>query len=205
MPNIVVIDDFVDYAEMAAGPLRAAGHNVMLMISPIDFDAVLDFTPHVISVGLYRQVVAFDRPIRDFKTDVLGYGPLMEMERYPVIQAVPIALLGGALQEHDVPTRLRYDLFLVLPRDITLYVPRIEALAALKKRRRLSAHNCPNPSCGARLAEVGRGGRDLFCPRCGTGVTVDGDMWHYMSPNGTHTITIPIPPVRHRPFPPLDG
>lgn len=193
MARVVVIDDYQAYAEMAAAPLRAAGHEVLLMVQPIDVEALLAFKPDVISVGLYRQEIAFERPIQDFERDVLGYKPIRQLEHQPAVWSVPIALVGSALHERDVPTSLRYDLFLVFPRDIERYADRIEALAGLDKRRRLSGHTCPNPDCDARLAEVGDAGVDLYCPRCGTGVTLDGRQWHYRLPDADRTVTAPLP------------
>lgn len=192
MSRIAVVDDYEEYAEMMAAPLRVAGHEVLIEVNEeggLDFDRILGFEPQVVSVGLYRKEIAFDRPVEDFGRDVLGAAPVRAMEGYPAIQAVPIALVGSALQEHDVPTTLRYDLFLVMPRDIKLYVPRIEALAALKKRRKLSPYVCPLEACRGRLVHIGNGEIDLYCPRCGTGVTVEGDRIHYLEAGTTSTET----------------
>ena len=101
-------------------------------------------------------------------------------------------LIGSALHEQDVPTRLRYDAFLVLPRDIKLYPAKVAELVGIEKRRKLSPYTCPNGTCRARLAVVGDTGRDLFCPRCGTGVAVDDDRCHYLLPGAIATRTSPL-------------
>lgn len=198
--RVVVLNDYEEYAEMAAAPLRHAGHTVLVAVAPLDFDGILAFKPDVIAVGIFRREEAFDRPITDFERDVLGARPIRELEGYPAITAVPIAIAATGLHEQDVPTTLRYDLFLVLPRDIKQYVPRIEALGAQPKRRRLSRCVCPMGDCRSRLFRIGPDDRDLYCPRCGAGVAVTGDGCVYTLPESpTHAIRAPLsaiePPV----------
>lgn len=183
MARMVVMDDEQIYAQMLAAPLKEQGHEVMIAIHPVDFNRVIDFQPDVVSVGLSRRERAFNRPIVDFDRDVLGSKPLRDLEDYPAMQAVPLVLVGTGLFEEDVPTSLRYDLFLVIPRDLSLYVERMVEATKQKKRRRLGPYVCPNESCRSRLAEVGdTRHRDLYCPRCGMGVAIDGDTCHYAMP-----------------------
>lgn len=177
MARMVIINDFGEYAEMDAAPLRERGHEVLLQITEggrsVDFERVVDFGPGVISVGLYRNEQAFDRPIRSFEEDVLGYVPIKQMEAYPAIRVVPLLFLGHCLRPEDVPTTLPYDAFLVLPRDIKQYVPTMEELATkVKSRRKLSGYVCPN--CGSRLFFTANR-NDLFCPRCHTAVSIIDD------------------------------
>lgn len=174
LARMVIINDFEEYAQMDAAPLRQRGHDVLIQITEdarrVDFERIVDFGPGVISVGLYRQEQAFDRPIRSFEEDVLGYVPIRQMEEYPAIRVVPLLLVGHCIREEDVPTLLPYDIFLVLPTDIKLYVPKMEELATkVKSRRKLSGYLCPN--CGSRLVfTVNR--IELFCPRCHTAVSI---------------------------------
>lgn len=191
--RVVVIDDYEEYADMVAAPLRHAGHTVLTTTSPVDFDRVLAFQSEVIAVGIFRQEIAFDRPIRDFEQDVLGAKPIRELESYPAITAVPIAIAATGLHEQDVPTTLRYDLFLTLPRDIKEYVPRLEALARQPRRRQLSDYVCPNDACRSRLFHVGSGGQDLYCPRCGAGVAMTATGILYTLPdNPRRSIDAPL-------------
>ena len=171
MARVALIDDYLEYAEMAAAPLRVAGHETMAAIVPIDFERILKFEPNVISVGLYRKEIAFNRPIEHWEEDVLGYEPLKEMERYPAIGLIPIILIGSALEEQDVPTTVNYDLFLSFPRDLHLYLPKVEELAStVKTNRKISGYVCP--WCGSRLVYHRAPARDLFCPRCHTAVAI---------------------------------
>lgn len=174
MARMVIINDFAEYAEMDAAPLRLRGHEVLIQVTeagrPVDFERVVDFGPGVISVGLYRNEQAFDRPIRSLEADILGYVPIRQMEAYPAIRVVPLLLLGHCIREQDVPTTLSYDRFLVLPRDIKHYVPNMEELATkVKSRRKLSGYVCPN--CESRLVFTVND-HELFCPRCHTAVSV---------------------------------
>jgi CheY-like chemotaxis protein len=203
--RVVVIDDFEEFADMAAAPLRRAGHTVLIATAPVDFGSVLAFRPDVIAIGIFRQDVAFDRPIRDFEQDVLGAKPIRELEGYPAITAVPIAIAATGLHEQDVPTTLRYDLFLTLPRDIKAYVPRLEALARQPRRRQLSEYVCPNGACRSRLFQVGSGGQDLYCPRCGAGVAMTADGILYTLPeNPERAIAAPLSAI-DAPTAPFDG
>lgn len=185
--RIVVIDDFKEYAEMTATPLRQAGHEVLTMASeegPLEIERLIQFGPQAIVVGLYRNAQAFDRPIVDWTQDVLGYTPLSQLEKDPTINVLPIMLVGGGLREADIPTTLAYDLFLVFPRDIKLYVPKMEELITkVRTRRKMSAYLCP--SCGGRLTYVQGHANDLFCLRCHTAVAlVDGEDAVVLSPSG---------------------
>lgn len=175
MAKICVIDDFEEYAEMLAAPLRQVGHEVLTAVAEqeygVDFERVIRFGPRVITIGLYRNQMAFNRPIQDISKDVLGYVPLTEMEKYPAINAIPILLIGNALEEGDIPTKLPYDAFLVFPRDIKRLIRTIDELSKLKTRRRISRYVCPK--CGSRLTFAASStDRDLFCPRCHTVVAI---------------------------------
>lgn len=175
MAKICVVDDFQEYADMIAAPLRQAGHEVMTQVTEqgggLDFERMISFGPQVITVGLYRNHVAFNRHVQDIRADVLGYVPLTEMEKYPAINAIPILLIGSALEEDDIPTRVRYDAFLVLPRDIKRLISTVNELANLKARRRISRYVCP--TCGSRLTfSSAAQEKDLFCPRCHTAVAI---------------------------------
>jgi hypothetical protein len=185
--RIIVIDDFREYAEMTATPLRQAGHQVMAMASeegPLDFEQLIQYGPQAIVVGLYRNADAFDRPIGDWTRDVLGYTPLTQMEKYPAINLMPIMLIGGGVLETDIPTTLSYDLFLVFPKDIKLYVPKMEELVTMvKTRRKISEYLCP--SCGNRLTFSKDQSKDLFCLRCHTAVAVvEGEDAVVLYPSG---------------------
>lgn len=175
LARVCVIDDYQEYAEMVAAPLRQAGHEVMTQVVEaergIDFEQIIRFCPQVITVGLYRNQAAFNRPVQDISKDVLGYVPLTQMEQYPAINAMPILFIGNALEEHDVPTKVRYDAFLVFPRDIKLLIRTVEELAHLKVRRQISRYICP--TCGSRLTFPSFATeQDLFCPRCHTVVAI---------------------------------
>jgi uncharacterized protein YbaR (Trm112 family) len=175
MAKVCVIDDFEEYAQMTAAPLQQAGHEVMTQVSEkegeVDFERVISFGPNVVTVGLYRNQIAFNRPIKDISEDVLGYVPLTEMEKYPAINAIPILLIGNALEEQDIPTTVGYDAFLVFPRDIKILLKTVEELAHAKVRRRISGYVCP--TCGGRLTFSASGReQDLFCPRDHTVIAI---------------------------------
>lgn len=171
MAKVYILDDLQETIDILAPPLRDAGHDVMTDISPIDFERIMRFRPDVITLNLYRKLEAFDRPIQSIESDVLGFIPLMEMERYPAISVIPIILLGNCLQEKDVPTSINYDLFLSFPRDVTLYLPKVVEIAAtVKSRRKISTYVCPR--CGSRLTFTLNREDDLFCPRCHTAVAI---------------------------------
>lgn len=171
MSKIAILDDFVEYAQMAAAPLKQAGHETLIALAPIDFERVLDFGPDVVVLGLYRKAHAFDRPIESLESDVLGFAPLVEMERYPAINVLPIVLLGHGVSEQDLETTVKYDAFLTFPRDVARYPATIEEVAGKNKsRRKISGYVCP--TCGGRLTFSREPARDLFCPRDGTVVAV---------------------------------
>lgn len=197
MAKIALFNDFPEYAEMIAAPLRGAGHEVLIELVPIDFNRVLHFGPQVISVALYRKEQAFDRPIRNPIDDIMGYTSLLQMESYPAVEVIPILLTGNAVQEKDVPTGLNYDAFLVFPGDIQKLLPTIEHLAKKQKtRRKISGYVCPK--CGGRLVFT-TSEKDLFCPRCHTAVAVVGNEGcMFMTPDGQQescTLDQLIPPA----------
>lgn len=178
MARIAVLDDYEDYLLMVSAPLLRAGHQVYRHATengPIDFERLIAFEPQVVSVALYRLRAAFDRPVRNLGEDILGYEPLMEMERYPAIQLIPTLIIGNGLQEKDVPTSLHYDAFLVLPDDIKRYEPTVADLAnVVKSRRKISRFLCPK--CRGRLTYIRQPVIDLFCPRCHCAVSlIDGE------------------------------
>ena len=180
MTKVCVIDDYEAYAQLVAAPLRQAGHEVETQVTEkegeIDFEQVIGFSPNVITVGLYRNPIAFNRPIQDLSRDVLGYVPLTAMEKYPAINAIPILLIGNAIEEQDIPTTVGYDAFLVFPRDIKRLLKTVDELATMKVRRRISRYVCP--TCGSRLTYSASGpgqDQDLFCPRDHTVVAIIDD------------------------------
>jgi len=171
MAKVYILDDLQETVDILAPPLRDEGHEIMTDIAPIDFERIMRFKPDVITLNLYRKLEAFDRPIESLEADVLGFIPLVEMERYPAISVIPIILLGNCLQEKDVPTSINYDLFLSFPRDATLYLPKVVEIAAtVKSRRKISRYICPR--CGSRLTFTATRQDDLFCPRCHTAVAI---------------------------------
>lgn len=171
MSKVMILDDLQETVQLLAPPLIGQGHEVLTDISPIDFERLMTFRPDVITVNLYRRLEAFDRPITNMEADVIGFEPLVEMERYPAVSLIPIILLGNCLQEKDVPTTVNYDLFLSIPRDIALYIPKvIEIATTVKSRRRISRYTCPK--CRSRLTHTDKWKGDLFCPRCHTAVAI---------------------------------
>lgn len=174
MARVVILDDLQETIDVLEPPLRAQGHEVLTDISPIDFERILRFNPDIITLDLYRKLEAFDRPIQSIEEDVIGYIPLVEMERYPAVGVIPIILLGNCLQERDIPTSVNYDLFLSFPRDMKLYFPKlVEIASTVKTRRKISGYVCPR--CGSRLTYTSHREADLFCPRCHTAVAIIND------------------------------
>lgn len=170
MAKIAILDDYEALAKLTSGPLAVAGYDVRIWTSPVDFDEVMDFGPNLIDINLYRNEDAFDRPIRNLEEDILGFKPLVELEKYPAAQITPILLVGIGICERDVPTSLRYDLFLTFPKDIDLFLPGVLDLTARKKgRRRVSGKVCPK--CNSRLTFT-TDNTSLFCPRCHTAVVL---------------------------------
>lgn len=183
MSRFAILNDYHEYAEMIAAPMRAAGHDVLLATSPIDWERVVQFGPEAVSVGLYRKREAFNRPVLDWESDVLGVATLHDIAAYPAIQVLPICLVGSALERSDVPTSVRHDLFLSLPEDIQGYLPKMEALTRKPKtRRKLSGYVCSR--CGGRMVAHKQPAMELFCPRCHTAVSVIDDVDGLMLVNG---------------------
>jgi hypothetical protein len=93
------------------------------------------------------------------------------MEHYPAINVIPIILISTGLEESDIPTTVNYDSFLIIPEDAPLYFPKVkELIETVKTRRMISEFVCPN--CGSRLTYIVKPAKNLFCPRCHTGVVV---------------------------------
>lgn len=171
MARLVILDDLQETIDILAPPLIAQGHEVMADFYPIDFERLMVFKPDLITLDLYRAQDAFDRPIRDLETDVIGFRPLMEMEKYPAVSIIPIILIGNCLQEKDIPTSVNYDLFLSFPHDIQQYFPKVlEIASTVKTRRKISGYVCPQ--CKSRLTFTLHRESDLFCPRCHTAVAI---------------------------------
>lgn len=171
MARIAILDDYRELGALVAGPLMQEGYEIMIETSPIDFEKVLNFAPQVIAVHLYRKEEAFDRPIRSVEEDVLGFKPLEDMERYPAISLIPIILVGVGLLEKDVPTSVNYDIFLTFPRDLQIYLPKVDELTTLHKtKRHISHYLCP--TCHSRMTYLREPIHDLFCPRCHTSVSI---------------------------------
>jgi hypothetical protein len=182
--RVVVIDHQTSYAVALSGPLLAAGHEVMAVAPPLDFEGILEFRPQVIVLALGRRQEAFGRPIQGYE-DILGYQALVEMESYPAISILPIALIGRCLLEREIPLKLNYDLFLVFPEDLGLYQTKVEELATkVKTRRKVSRYLCP--ACRSRLTYSDKQA-DLLCLRCGTAVAIiDEESITYLGPDGIH-------------------
>jgi hypothetical protein len=173
MARIVVINQQRTLAEMFAGPLVQAGHEVLTLGKPLDFEALMRFAPALIVIGLDRSQRAADRPIEG-PDDMVGFAAIAEMESYPAIAVVPILVVANAITARDVSTRLRYDAFLGFPEDGPRYLPTVASLIGkAKTRRKISPYGCPH--CGGRLTYIHRPLRDLFCPRCYTAVTLFDD------------------------------
>lgn len=184
MARVAIIDDYPEYAEMAARPLREAGHHLHIDTAPIDWEALVEFQPQVLVVGLSRAEGAIGRPIEVPERDILGYKALKETEMYPAIQVVPIVLAALGLLEREVPTAVPYDLFISLPKEARGYEPKLAELAeVVKTRRRISRYVCPRPACGSRLVYVKEPARDLFCPKCGAGVALIDDDCTWLDPS----------------------
>lgn len=171
MAKIAVLDDSEEHVRMVAAPLRVAGHEVLTMTVPLDFDKLIDFAPNVLTLGLARRKEAYDRPIRDPVEDLIGYRSLREIEDYPALRIIPLIIIGTAIQEKDVSTKINYDLFITLPDDFGLLLSSVEELATtVKTRRKIAPYLCPN--CKGRLTYVKEPISDLFCPRCQTAVVI---------------------------------
>lgn len=182
MATVAVIDDFQSFAKMLAGPLRDAGHEVLVTTVPVDFERLIQFGPKVLVIGIARRLAAVGRPIREFDQDVLGFDALVELEEYPALRTLPILLAAVALQEEEIPARFNYDLFLGIPDDSQLFVPKVEELATrVKTRRKISPYVCPN--CKARMVSL-QSPEELFCPRCGTAVSLADEGCHALGPEG---------------------
>lgn len=194
MAKITVVDDSPMVLEQLVEPLVRAGYRVLSELAPVDFDEVMHFGAQLIVVGLDRSKSARNRSIGDPMVDIIGYKALVEMEQYPAINLVPIMLAAHGIDEADIPTTLNYDLFLDLPSEWPLYLPKVQELvASVKTRRKISGYVCPGPGCGSRLVTL-QNPENLFCPKCGAGVslTPDGDCsWcdaegriHHCNPEG---------------------
>ncbi|HBN09012.1 MAG TPA: hypothetical protein DD435_10320 [Cyanobacteria bacterium UBA8530] len=203
MAKIAVLDDFQALGRLLIGPLVFVGHDVRIWLSPIDFEEVLSWGPRLIKIVLYRKAAAFDRPIRNFEEDVLGFRPLLELEQYPAAQVVPIMLIGIGILERDIPTDVNYDLFLSFPADIDLYLSKTtELIEKVKTRRKISDYICPN--CGSRLTFSKQPVKDLFCPRCHASVTIiENEGCIYQLPDASQPT--PCTMEQLRPPPPKAG
>lgn len=185
MPRVAVLNDILEVANILAAPLRGEGYEVMTDLTAIDFERVLSFKPQLIILGVHRKIGAFNRPIRSLEDDVLGFKPLVDMERYPAISVIPIILISTGLLERDIPTTVNYDSFLIIPEDATLYFPKVkELIETVKTRRKISEYVCPN--CGSRLTYTTRPAMNFFCPRCHTGVVVIDDQRCLITEPGSH-------------------
>ncbi|MBM3268024.1 MAG: hypothetical protein FJZ01_10295 [Candidatus Sericytochromatia bacterium] len=194
--RVAVLNDLVEVAGLIAADLRAGGHEVLLEIAPIDFERVLQFGPAAIVLVLHRRRAAFNRPIASPSEDIIGYKALSEVESYPALTALPTALIGLGLDESDIPIRLRYDVFLTFPDDAQLYRPKIEELAGRRKgRRKIGWLLCPH--CRSRLMYL-ENPENLFCPRCGAGVSIHEGDCVAMLPDG-RTIRCDVAAMRPPP------
>lgn len=171
MAKVACLKDFHEYALMIGALAREGGHEAYIDNPPLDFERLVDFGPEVLVTGLFRKRAAVNRPIRDLEEDVLGLDTLRQLEGYPALRIVPLAILGNSIEEHEVPTTLNYDLFLYFPDDMHLFLPKLDELATkVKSRRTISGYVCP--SCRSRMTFTQDRDQDLFCPRCGTAVAL---------------------------------
>jgi hypothetical protein len=203
MARIAVLDDYEDHAMIFSAPLKLAGHETLEEVTPIDWERVVQFRPEVVCIVMYRNRVAFNRPIDNPATDILGYEAIEAVEQYPAIQVVPILLVGNAVEEADIPSNINYDLFLTFPEDISLYLPKLVELAMkVKTRRKISRYHCPQ--CSSRLVAHKMPARDLFCPRCHTAITIIDDIDCLMMVDGDG-FSIPCKVSDLNPRDPLSG
>jgi uncharacterized protein YbaR (Trm112 family) len=186
MSKFVVFDDFHEFGYMVAAPLLHAGHEVLvetLEDGPLDFERIFRFKPQALVLGLFRRVGAYNRCIIDWRQDIQGIEPLIEMERYPAVSVLPVAIFATGLMERDFPTSLSYDVFLTIPQDIRLYVSTMEHLVAeSKSRRKIADFACP--LCRSRLVYLTEPIINLFCPRCHASVAIADQETAYVMPSG---------------------
>lgn len=171
MAKVACLKDFYEYAVMIAALCECGGHTAFKSQHPVDFEAVIDFGPDLVVLGLFRKRSAYNRPLVNLEEDVLGLATARDIESYPAIRVKPILLLGNGIEAREVPDWFHYDLFLFFPDDLPLFLPKVEELATrVKTRRTLSCYICPH--CGSRLTYVHNAAKELFCPRCHTAVSL---------------------------------
>ena len=199
MRKIAVLNDIPEFARILAAPLREQGFEMMIEVASIDFERLLRFGPNLIILCLNRRLKTFNRPLKSIEEDVIGFKPLVEMEHYPAINIIPIMLVTTGLNEQDLPTTVNYDAFLTLPEDASLYYSlAAELVETVKSRRKISAFVCPH--CGSRLTFTVAPARNLFCPRCHTGVViVDDDSCLVTKPDDVTGSPAPMSAIRVRP------
>lgn len=177
-----MLDDRPEVAKLIGVPLMEAGHEVLSQLSPVDFEKVLAFRPQVIVAGIYRK-----RQTGGLagESELVGLESLRQLAAYPASLTVPLLLVGIGLDEGDIPIATRYDLFLQFPEEMAAYVPKVEELSTKRKSSsHISVYICPTPGCGHRLTYV-RAEKDLFCMKCGAGVTMlDDEHCTWMAPDG---------------------
>jgi CheY-like chemotaxis protein len=199
MRKIAVLNDIPEFARILAAPLREQGYDMLTEVASIDFERLLRFAPDLIILCLNRRRNTFNRPLKSIEEDVIGFKPLVEMEQYPAINIIPILLVTTGLNEQDLPTTVNYDAFLTLPEDAHLYYSlAAELVQTVKSRRKISGFICPN--CGSRLTFTVAPARNLFCPRCHTGVViVNDDSCLVTKPDEVTGLPAPISALRLRP------
>jgi hypothetical protein len=174
MSKVAVLNDFIEYAEMAALLMRAEGHEVMTTIVPIDWEKILAFKPDVLVLSIYRREAAINRPIVDPLKDVAGYAALLETQNFPIIQVIPTLIIAWGVNEYDIPIKVNYDRFLKLPEEVKELSKVVEELSVKQKSiRKISKYYCPNTLCKSHLTYV-KNTEDLFCPKCHTSIAVLG-------------------------------
>lgn len=171
MAKVAIIKPYFEYAKMIGALVEEGGHETLLEVPPVDWERVMNFGPEALVTGVFRKRIAFNRPIENFKDEVLGSDIVETIQSYPAIWSTPTLLLGNAVEERDVPLTLRYDLFLIFPDDMFVFLRSLDELTKMvKSKRKVSGYICPN--CGSRLTYLKEPVKDLFCPRCHTAVAI---------------------------------
>jgi uncharacterized protein YbaR (Trm112 family) len=170
MSRIAAIKDYREFAVMIGGLLEDAGHEVLRDSPPVDWERLVDFDPDLVVIGFFRRRTAYNRAIEDFDRDILGGETLRAIESYPAIRVKPILAIGNGVEAREIPNEFRFDAFVYFPDEMGRFLPTVDELARKDRRRSFSAYQCP--VCHARLTYAKQNRKELFCPRCHTGVSI---------------------------------
>lgn len=192
MARIAVLDDYPVGLGALVASLEAHGHHVLGELAPVDFEAVIQFKPKVLVVGLARRSEAYDRPLEDLDRDVLGYQALTALGGQPALHSLPIVVVGVGLKERELRLPVPAVYFLTFPDDMEVFPAKVAELAKRKQTRYISDFKCPKLSCGGRLMYFKQPIKDLFCPKCGSSVAlIDDEHGVWMCPEGRqHACTV---------------